>query len=71
MSLIIFQTHLQHGVGVVRGLPGVWGPDPSVPEIPVPPAAAAARSLGPPASDEAETAPSDAAPPAARRAKLH
>lgn len=59
-----FKCMFNVGCGVVRGLAGVWGPVPSVQEIPAPPAAAAARSPGPPASDGAETAPSDAAPPA-------
>lgn len=49
--------------GGVRGQAGVWHPGPFAPEIPVPPAAAAERSPGPPASDGAETAPSGAAPP--------
>lgn len=51
-----------------------WGSEvrpgsPCAPEIPAPPAAAAGRFPGPPASDGEETAPSDAAPPAARREK--
>lgn len=54
-----------HNASGVRG--GGWGPGLSVPEIPAPPAAAAGRSPGPPASSAAETAPSDAAPPAAWR----
>ena len=51
----------------VRGQAGEWPPGPSVPETPVPPAAAAGRFPGPPASDATETAPSDAAPPATQR----
>lgn len=62
-----FKIHVT--CSVVRGLAGVWAHVPSVPEIPAPPAAAAGRSPGPPASDGAETAPSDAAPPATRMTK--
>lgn len=48
----------------VKGQAGVLSHGPSAPEIPVPPAAAAGHFPGPPVCDGAETAPSDAAPPA-------
>lgn len=53
----------------VRGQAGGRSPGPSALEIPVPPAAAAGRFPGPRAAAGAETALSDAAPPAARRGK--
>lgn len=55
----------------VTGQAGEWGPGPSAPEIPVPPAAAAGRFPDPRAAAAAEKAPSDAAPPAAWRENTH
>lgn len=54
---------------MVRGQAVEWGPGPSAPEIPVPPAAAAECFPDPPASYAAERAPSDAVPPAPHTGK--